>query len=449
VAYDHMASKIGSGSGALWSLLLYSAVEAGASERCQVFFGQLRVHAIPSGNDFVNMVRCCAQSHNGAGLDRMLAELSELPRETDAFTWNRALAACASEHGCLALAESLVAHKPCHEAMDTVTYNTFMKCYARAGMLPRCFELHDEMKNRGLQPNEETFGILVDVCVEMGELDKAKQMFEDLYQSGIHMKKVHCTSFIKGLVHARRMDDARAVLSEMARSPACPPDIVTYTTLVKAYVTMGDFAAATEMLQQMSEGGLQPDSFLCNNMLAGCLTHMLKASDVRRVWNKLQGLGMKPTTMTVSIYLNALAQHGEDLGFEFALETLVVPGLICSGVDEVRLFVQPIQACIRGGNSSKALETYLALVRCAQRHEVEGRALDEGLIGLTGRLERYCNTHNASAVGVKLHAIASATGMDRIALPRTESGSTKRRGFLGQKPLPWRVPRSCREIAVR
>merc|ERR1719201_173911 len=103
-------------------------------------------------------------------------------------------------------------------------------------MIQRCFELREEMKTKSLQPNEVSYGILLDVCVENGELDEAKRIFDDLRHSGVHMNVVHCTSFIKGLAHARRMSDARAVLREMARSPSSKPDLITYATLVKGYI---------------------------------------------------------------------------------------------------------------------------------------------------------------------------------------------------------------------
>jgi len=440
VAYDHMADRIGAGSRSLWSVLLYIAVEAGALNRCQAIFGQLRAWANLSGNDVVNMVRCFTRSSDGAGLDRMLAELSEMAHEVDRFAWNRALAACASEDGCLALAESLAAHKACREGMDTVGYNTLMKCYARAGMSQRCFELHEEMQKQSLPPNEVTFGILLDVCVEVGELDKAKRIFDELYQSGIHMNVVHCTSFIKGLAHARRMGDARAVLQEMARSPSSKPDLITYATLVKGYIEMGHFIDATEMLHQMSENGIQPDTVVCNNVLSGCLSHKLKASVVSRIWKELQGLGMKPTTVTLSILLNALVQHGEGLGFDVALETLEAS--ICSEVEEVRLFVQLIQACIRASKAAKALETYAMMVHRAKRHEAEGRVPDQGLVGLSGRLVRYCNLHDAFDLGMKIQAAAAVAGMDRATLARPDSGSTKRRGILDQRAHPRRMPRN-------
>merc|ERR1719401_2349130 len=110
-----------------------------------------------------------------------------------------------------------------------------MTCYARAGMLPRCFEVHAVMEGNGIPPNEVTFGILLEVCVEVGDLEKARRVFEDLRSSGLRRNVVHCTSFIKVLVHTSRMDEARAVLAEMTQSSAVKPDLITFVTFVRAY----------------------------------------------------------------------------------------------------------------------------------------------------------------------------------------------------------------------
>lgn len=436
-AYDHLADRVGLGSATLWSVLLYNAVEAGALERCQTFFQQLSRQAIPAGNDVVNMVRCFARARDCEGLERMLADLSELPNKVDAVTWNRALSACASEGGCLALAESLVAYKPFSDSMDTISYNTLMTCYARAGILPRCFELHVAMESKGIQSNEVTFGILLEVCVEMGDLDKAKHIFDDLRNSGLHRNVVHCTSFIKVLVHTNRMDEARAVLDEMMHSSAVKPDLITYVTFVRAYIGRGDLAAATEMLHQMSDHGFQPDVHLYNNLVSGCLTHKLHASEVNRIWNELLALGMKPTSVILSMYLVAIVQHEEDHSYGLALDTLEGTLLLYGDMeDEVRLFVQLIQSCIRGGKGDKALEAYAALLRCTKRCKEAGRPPDEGLVGLTDRLVRYCSMHNAADTGTKLQIAATSAGVDQA---DTQKLAMRDRRVSGGPSPPWRM----------
>merc|ERR1719162_2082536 len=107
-----------------------------------------------------------------------------------------------------------------------------MKYYARAEKMSHCFQLREEMLSNGVQMSEVTFGTLLDACVRAKELDRAREVFGDLCASGLQLNVVHCTTFIKVLTGAGRLDEAAGVLEEMVRSPGVKPDLITYSTVV-------------------------------------------------------------------------------------------------------------------------------------------------------------------------------------------------------------------------
>merc|ERR1719424_2008440 len=110
-----------------------------------------------------------------------------------------------------------------------------MKYNARSGDFARCFALHSEMLAKGLEASEVTYGILLDACVAAREFECAKKVFDDLCSSGLQLNVVHCTTFIKSLLSANKLDEAAAVLREMSSSSGVKPDLITYSTVVKAY----------------------------------------------------------------------------------------------------------------------------------------------------------------------------------------------------------------------
>merc|ERR1719478_1701387 len=145
-----------------------------------------------------------------------------------------------------------------------------MKYNARAGRLPRCFELREEMSAKGLEASEITFGILLDACVGAKELDYARKVFDDLCSSGLRLNVVHCTTFIKGLIGANKLDEAAGVLQEMARSPGVKPDLITYSTIVKAYADSGNVTSAMNVLEMMLAENVRPDEIIFNSVLSAC-----------------------------------------------------------------------------------------------------------------------------------------------------------------------------------
>mmetsp|Transcript_149833 Transcript_149833/g.480135 ORF Transcript_149833/g.480135 Transcript_149833/m.480135 type:complete len:688 (-) Transcript_149833:91-2154(-) len=369
-AYDHTKRRLGSGSTAVWSLLLYSAVEAGQFGRCEVFFEKLCALGRPSSNDFSNMVRYHALRRDQDGLRRTLARLVQLGSEVDVLSRNRAMAACCNA-GAPDLAEVLLASQAiCPAGADAVAFNTLMKGHAHAGRPARCFELHEEMLARDILPTEMTFGILLNTCNGAGEQSRAKQVFKDLCASGLQLNTVHYTTYMKGLVSTGIIDDAAAVLGQMLETPGASPDLVTYSMLVKAYADRGDVTAAMGMLEQLVRQGIRADAVVLNMVLGACYAKATPPAQVFEVLERLLAYGLKPSSVTLSILVKAFVKAE---AFDDALALLAAPGaeqrhrrfLGASGAPEARLFAQLAQAAARAGRGAMALAAYAAMVEAA------------------------------------------------------------------------------------
>jgi pentatricopeptide repeat protein len=346
-------------------LLLYSAVEAGQLHRCKAFFDKLCTLTMPSGHDFVNMIRCMARRGDPVTVvEAHMKELMGLAFKIDALSRNRALAACASS-GALGLAEVLVASEICREAMDTVAYNTLMKGYGLAGNCPRCFELYDKLRANGLAPSEMTFGILLDACNTAGEYGHARRVFKDLLDSGLRPNVVHYTTLMKGLVNAGHLDDAAGVLRCMLQSPDTAPDVVTYSMLVQAHADRGTVGEAVQVLKQMLHHGIKPDDIILNIVLSGCCVRPLEHAQVFRIFRWLLQHGLQPSTATLSILLKALVKSE---AWAEALEFLREVPERLSVWPEPRLYTQLAWACAQAGHGHEAVEAYAIMVDAARRH---------------------------------------------------------------------------------
>jgi len=329
------------------------------------------------------MVRCYAAQNDPEGLGKLLGELCRLGHSITAYTWNRALAACSGSNSALDLAEVLVDAGICKEGLDAVGYNTLMKYNARAGRVARCFQLRTDMQANGVEASEITFGTLLDACVSAKELDRAREVFDDLCTSGLQLNVVHCTTFIKVFVGAGRLDEAAGVLHEMLRSPGVKPDLITYSTLVKAYSESGEVLSALKMLELMLKEGVKPDLLIFNSVLGGCYTYPLKPAYVIGTFDKLLGHGMKPNTTTLSILLKGLT-HSE--AWPVSLQVLKDAPTRFGFEPEERLYVQLAQSCIkaRDAKTETVLEVYDAMLKGARR---QGKVVDPIAVG---RLLRSC-----------------------------------------------------------
>mmetsp|Transcript_1339 Transcript_1339/g.3260 ORF Transcript_1339/g.3260 Transcript_1339/m.3260 type:complete len:604 (-) Transcript_1339:290-2101(-) len=398
-SFDHVAQYVGEGSSGIWSLLLYCAAETGEYHRCLDFTDRLCSLAVPSGLDFVNVVRCYAHLHDTEGLIKMLGRLETMNLRIDAITRNRALSACAT---CRAwdMVEPLMKNKLCTEAMDAVSYNTLMKGHVQAGSPTQCYQVYEELRASGLQPSEITFGILLDACIDARDFDRARTTFAELRSSGLTPNVVHYTTFMKGLLSAGHLDEATDLLEEMLGWPGTQPDLVTYTTLVKAHSDCGSVRGAFRVLDRMSDQGVIPDSVILNVALSGCCAKPLEAAQVFQVLRWLtRRHGLQASTTTLSILMKALSLTGS---WDDALELLDTAPERLGLWPEKRIYLQLAQGCARAKCGPKILAVYEATVKAARLGRL---VLDEES---SSRLFRLCVSCGQKAAATKILQEASA-----------------------------------------
>jgi len=379
--FSHMANRIDYDCGNVWSLLLYNAIEAGAFEKCTECVDKLS--AVPlSSYDLVNIVRYYAHWRDISGLIQLIKRQDALGAKFDAITRNRALAACVTE-GAIDVAETLLTGNVWRECLDTVGFNTLIKGYSRSGHVSKCFELHEQMNAAGQRPSEVTFGILLDACISSDDLNNARRVFQDLRNSGLRMNAVHFTTFIKGLVASGDFMEADTVLQDMLCSPHTEPDLITYSTLVKAYADRGQVESAVGILKQMLNRHVEPDEVIFNSLLNGCVCRPspMSAKEVFAVFDELIGYGLKPSAATLSILLKSLVR-GE--AWEAALQLLRGVPARFRMETEPRLYAQLAQACItvgRGNVLQEVYEEFLASPASRNPHIAEN---------VNGRLLKQC-----------------------------------------------------------
>lgn len=127
-AHAHMEGMIGSGSGTLWSLLLWSAVEAGQADLGILFAKKRCAAGNISQEDFVNMVRCVMHHKDETQLVDILEACNAAGMKLDPATRDKALARLGFG-GNMDLAAVLVA-RTADVPLDAISYSTLMEGFA-------------------------------------------------------------------------------------------------------------------------------------------------------------------------------------------------------------------------------------------------------------------------------------------------------------------------------
>jgi len=178
-----------------------------------------------------------------------------------------------------------------------------IKNFARERDLASATRLFNEVRSSGTTPM--IFNCYLDACVQCGDLEGAKAHFQEMKQ----------LNFV---------------------------DVVGYNTLLKAYLAKGCTQEAHELVKEMTARGLQANKVTFNEILHA----KVLAKDPRGLWNVLDEMreaGVRPNSVTCSILLKSLTSQSKPTDVQKII------GLIDEvedTIDEV-LFASVIEACIR------------------------------------------------------------------------------------------------------
>mmetsp|Transcript_102021 Transcript_102021/g.186319 ORF Transcript_102021/g.186319 Transcript_102021/m.186319 type:complete len:664 (-) Transcript_102021:61-2052(-) len=342
----------------IWSCLLFCAIEARAYQRCAYFFGRLKACGTPSHKDFGNMMRFAALHGDWKLSLQLIQEMRENDIEVDSVTHNTSLATCVSadqvDQGRMLLEEMAKTEG----VADVITYNTLMKGYAKAGRMNECFQMFELMKKRNIAPSQVTYGILLDGCINENFLDRAAQVFNSMVNGGCQMNTVLFTTLIKGFARAGEVDQAMKVYNQMRSERSMPPDLITFSILIKANCDSDRLEQALKLLEAMLELGLRPDEVVFNNLLNGC-ARQVNAELGKRLYADMIASGIRPSNATFSILIRLYHQCKL---LDEAVEMIRTEPVAHKVDPEPRLFLQLIQSCIRERHGRRAVDVYEMLL---------------------------------------------------------------------------------------
>jgi len=241
--------------------------------------------------------------------------------------------------------------------VDVVSYNTVIKGFAQAGMLPRCFDCLHEMRSRNLEPDDVTFGTLLDLCVSDNDMSSANEVVSLLMNKEKPVDTVMCTLFIKALVRAQKLPKALEIYEEMKRAAnngGAKPDIVTFSILIKASVDIHDLEQALKLLEDMVGVGQFPDDIILTHLLEGCRyvgNHALG----KKLFADMLAVGVKPSEFTL---ISMLKLHGRCGAHEEAYQLVAKWESLYGAKPSVIHYTCLMSGCLRTKNYDQAWLAY-------------------------------------------------------------------------------------------
>jgi len=351
----------------VFSCFINGALESGAPERAGAMLERY-CEADLDPKDHVLLFRVYVATHDVEAAEKIFHKLGE---DVTSLMLNLLLLTCVNAkqpqralerlHEARTLQESRAEEEVAATAksdpiVDVVSYNTVIKGFAQAGMLPRCFDCLNDMREHGMEPDDVTFGTMLDLCIAGNDMTAANEIIDLLVRSDRPVDSVMCTLFIKGLVRAQKLPKAMELYGEMKRR-SCDgvrPDIVTYSVLIKAFVDAHDLEQALKLVEDMGAAGHSPDDIILTHLLEGCRyigNHVLG----KRLFDDMLAAGVKPSEFTLITMVKLHGRCGaHDEAYDLVAQWEKQHGMKPSVIHYTCL----MSGCLRTKNFDQAWKAY-------------------------------------------------------------------------------------------
>ncbi|XP_038721882.1 pentatricopeptide repeat-containing protein At3g23020 [Tripterygium wilfordii] len=174
------------------------------------------------------------------------------------------------------------------------TYGTLIDVYSKGGLKEEALSWLAKMNEQGMEPDEVTMGIVVQLYKKAGEFLKAEEFFKN-WSVGETLgdKGIAGTAVSK----SRRDSQGQACLSAY-----------TYNTLIDTYGKSGQLKEASETFARMLKEGIVPNTVTFNTMIHICGNHG-QLEEVASLMQKMEELRCPPDTRTYNILIFLHVKH--------------------------------------------------------------------------------------------------------------------------------------------
>merc|ERR1719440_2050326 len=193
------------------------------------------------------------------------------------------------------------------EEVDISKHVAMMRARSKENDLEGAMQVFRKLQSSGVQLNALAYNALLDSCVQCGKVNVALQHFQEMKDLGL-------------------------------------VDVVSYNTLLKAYLKQGQIVKARKLLTEMSESEIHANQVTYNEMLNA----LVAVKDRKEMWGlvrEMNTMGMRPNSVTCSIILKSLTAHSAS---DDVRQAMALIDNLHEDMDEV-LFASVIEACVRVG----------------------------------------------------------------------------------------------------
>ncbi|GAB5590300.1 hypothetical protein Unana1_05200 [Umbelopsis nana] len=195
---------------------------------------------------------------------------------------------------------------------DVNTYNTLISLLSSKSEYDGARSLYIEMEQKGIKPNQYTLSTLLKIAASTEDEVLGNNVLEYIYEDGSRIQETDVTTFNSMLLFLSELPGPLDKLSEAystagARFPHLKLDIVTYNTMLDAYLRRDLPTEGVKIMEDLSRAGLQPD-VVTYGIMIDAQARSNNIDEAMALYHEMSERGIRANERVLSSLVNAAAQ---------------------------------------------------------------------------------------------------------------------------------------------
>jgi pentatricopeptide repeat-containing protein PET309 len=143
---------------------------------------------------------------------------------------------------------------------NTVCWNILLTAYANADDFGGALATFDKMLEYGVQPNSHTFGALMGLCANRGDIDTVRQLLELAKKIPVRITAPLLDTIVEAYCNNKELEKAESVAETCLGLDVKGPRVRMWNVLLWNYAFRMDLESISRIRSRMDSAGVQPDS---------------------------------------------------------------------------------------------------------------------------------------------------------------------------------------------
>eukprot|EP01018_Ginkgo_biloba_P022914 Gb_33051 [translate_table: standard] len=191
-------------------------------------------------------------------------------------------------------------------------WNMMIRGYASNGFYEETLALYNQMQLDGMHADHFTFPFVLKACASIRDLEQGKEIHDCVKETGLESNVFVGSALVDMYAKCGSLENARQVFDKISQR-----NNVTWNAMISGYAQSGHCEVTFKLLCQMQQAGEKPNVVTWNAVISGYSQNGYH-DEALKIFRQMQMIPVKPNSVTMTSVLPSCAnsanlQQGKEL----------------------------------------------------------------------------------------------------------------------------------------